>query len=187
MYFDKFPQILYDFSIGNEPTKNYLVTDIIRRVKLSNVDIKKFGAFDPYTILEGDTPEIVSMKYYGVPYYHWLILMINDLYYGLTSFPLSQYDLETYLTDTYGITEKYAVHHYEDSDGNEVNNIQSGNNLKIFNPVSLQWDLFPISNYTAITNYAYEELLNENKRYIYLLKPAFVNDVVKEINRLLAA
>lgn len=184
-YFHKFPLITYDFAISGESPQRYVVTDIIRRVKISNTDIKSGGAFDIYTIVEGDTPEIVSDKYYGTPFYHWLILMVNDIIYGLEGFPKSQYDLDQYCITKYGSAGVNAVHHYEDTDGNEVNSIISGNSLSIFDPVTLTWNAVPISSYVPVTNYEYEEFLNENKRTIYLLKPIYVNPIITEIDRLM--
>jgi len=182
-YFQKFPLITYDFAIAGESPQRYLVTDILRRVKITSNDIKNGSAFDIYTIAEGDTPEIVSDKYYGTSYYHWLILMVNDILYGLDGFPKSQYDLEQYCAAKY--TNVNGVHHYEDTEGNEVNTIVSGNSLKIFDPVTMTWNAVPISSFVPVTNYEYEEQLNENKRVIYLLKPLYVNPIISEIDRLM--
>jgi len=184
-YFQKFPLITYDFSLADESPQRFIVTDILRRVKITSSDIKSGGAVDIYTITEGDTPEIVSDKYYGTPYYHWLILMINDIIYGLDGFPKSQYDLDQYCIEKYGATGVNAVHHYEDTNGNEVNSIISGNSLSIFDPVSLTWTATPLASFVPVTNYEYEEYLNENKRTIYLLKPIYVNTIVAEVDRLM--
>jgi hypothetical protein len=185
-YFQKFPLVKYNFAIAGEATREYLVTDILRRVKISNMDIRAAGAFDIYTITEGDTPEIVSDKYYGTPYYHWLILMVNDVIYGLDGFPKAQYDLEQYCIAKYGEIGMYGTHHYEDAAGSQVNAIVVGESLNVFDPVTMTWVLSPISTYTNVSNYEYEEHLNENKRMIYLLKPVFVSAVVDEVSRLMA-
>lgn len=185
-YFQNFPKKLINFAVEGESDFKVIVTDILRRVKISNTDIKANGAFETYTIKDGETPEIVSMKYYGSQEYFWLILMVNDLFYGLESFPKSYYDLDTYISSTYGETGKYEIHHYEDSNGNEVNAIVSGNNLKIFNPVTLAWDSVPKASFTEVTNFEYEDIRNENKRNIYLLHPEFLKDVVREVYKLLA-
>jgi hypothetical protein len=184
-YFQKFPLINYDFAILGEETKPYLVTDIIQRVKISNFDIKAVGAFDIYTITDGDTPEIVSDKYYGTPYYHWLILMVNDIIHGLDGFPKSQRDLERYCVEKYGAVGMYGAHHYEDALGGYINGIVDGNSLIIFDSVSMTWGAIPISSYSTISNYEYEDRINENKRIIYLLKPVFVSTIVSEVDRLM--
>jgi len=184
-YFNKFPTINYNFAITGEQDLVINVVDILRRVQIINTDISTSGAFELYQCQDRETPETISQKYYGSPDYGWLILMLNNLFYGLESFPKSQYELETYLIYTYGETGKYDVHHYEDSNGNEVNAIVSGNNLQVFNPVTLVWDLIPISTFNAITNYEYEDTLNENKRNIYLLRNEFIQPVIREINKML--
>lgn len=185
-YFNNFTKGLYNFAIGSEVDNKVIVTNFLKRVKIDNSNIQNNDAFETYTLRDGETPEIISMRYYGSMEYHWLILMVNDLFYGLDSFPKTYTDLESYITSVYGAGNEYEIHHYEDASGEEVNAIVSGNNLKIFDPVSLTWTLVPTSTFTAITNYAYEDALNETKRYIYLLRPEFLNSTVKEINRLLA-
>lgn len=263
-FFDKFPKVIYNFAIAGEPDLNILVTDFLYRIKISNTDISNNGAFQIYSIKDGETPEIISMKYYGTQEYFWIILMINDLFYGLESFPKSYEDLDTYISNVYGAEGKYATHHYEDSNGNQINSIlhpdnlkpltgsitsygadvvgvntifaselvggdyittdnvnfyrvehflsdgetpftdtllsltsypetsltgiasySSISNLKIFNPVTLTFDLMPIANYTAITNMQYEDIKNEKKRNIYLLRPEYIKDAIKTINNLL--
>ncbi|MDD4242726.1 MAG: hypothetical protein PHG08_00300 [Bacilli bacterium] len=184
-YFESFPKLLFDFSIEGEEPNNIIVTDILRRVQITSDKFRAPSAFEVYTIMENETPEIVSMKYYGTMEYHWLILMVNNLVYGLDSFPKNYYDLENYVTTLYGEDARNDIHHYEDDDGNIVNAIVSGDNLKIFNPVTMVWDLIPTSTYTAVTNYEYEDAENEKRRNIYLLRPEYVRSVITTMNKLL--
>ena len=185
-YFNNFDKVLYNFAIAGEPDNKIIVTNFLKRVKISNVDIRNNGAFESYSLRDSETPEIISLRYYGSMEYHWLVLMVNELFYGLDSFPKTYHDLDAYVTSVYGVGNEYDVHHYEDSNGEEVNTLPSGNSLKIFDPVTLTWTTVATSTFTAITNYNFEDIANENKRNIYLLRPEFLNSAVKEINRLLA-
>ncbi len=184
-YFQFFDKILYNFAIDNEPDNNIIVTNFLKRVKISNTDMQNNNAFETYSIRDNETPEIVSSRYYGTQENHWIILMVNNLT-SPDDFPKSYYDLETYITTVYGVGNEYAIHHYEDENGEEVNALVDGNNLKIFDPVALTWTLVPTSTFTSVTNYAYEDILNENKRHIYLLRPEFIATFTKEVKRLLA-
>jgi hypothetical protein len=185
-YFSNFDKILYNFAITGEQDNNIIVTNFLKRVKITNTDMKTNQAFDTYSIRDGETPEIVSSRYYGTQENHWIILMVNNLT-SPEDFPKSYYDLTTYITTVYGAGNEYAIHHYQDENGEEVNALVSGNNLKIFDPVTLIWTLVPTSTFTTVTNYAYEDIKNENKRFIYLLKPEFIVKFTKEFKRLMAA
>ena len=57
-------------------------------------------------------------------------------------------------------TNIYATHHYEDADGYRVNSTQPGS--------------------TPISNFTYEEDLNESKRRIRMLKPQYLEAVSRE-------
>lgn len=186
-FFKNFQQLTYDFTIdGDYEQVKYGVTNVLQRIRIYAEDYKKSGAVDVYTISDGDTPEMVSEKYYGNPNYHYIILIMNNMVNGLEDFPKSQYMLEQYITTKYGLDYVDAMHHYEDDDGNEVNSIIDGDNLKVFDSVSMTWNSFPVSNYRLITNREYEDTVNENKRHIYLVKEEYIPGIEKEIAQLLA-
>jgi hypothetical protein len=75
-------------------------------------------------------------------------------------------DLNKFITKKYGSANIYATHHYEDANKYEVDSDASGA--------------------TAVSNYIYEETLNDSKRTIRIMQPEFVNLVVDEFKRLLA-
>lgn len=180
-----FPTIKYDFSIKGEPPKELIVTDILRRIKISSASIKNYGAYDKYIVSDGETPEVISYKYYGTVNYYWIIMLINDLFDGLGDLPQNQYHVEQMIDIKYGEASKYAIHHYEDTEGNEINSMVSGNSISIFDSVAMQFVLHPISNFVTVTNYDYEVRQNEKHREIFLLKPIFISGVIKEASRLL--
>jgi hypothetical protein len=70
MLFKNYNQISYN--IGG---KTVTLLDIFRSVSFDNVE--QSLAFDTYYIQDGETPEIVSSKFYGTSSYSWLIMMIN--------------------------------------------------------------------------------------------------------------
>ena len=67
------------------------------------------------TVPEGETPEIVSYKYYGAVRYHWVILLMNQIRDPQWGWPLSSSALEKYIVAKYGGTdESTQIHsHYE--------------------------------------------------------------------------
>ena len=110
MYFENFPQILYDYKI-NGVVDYRVVTDITRNVRFRKQILENVTLYDEYDIVEGETPEIISEKVYGTPYYHWVIMLVNQRYDYVNDFPLTTRELEEFIDTTYG-DEKNMTHHY---------------------------------------------------------------------------
>lgn len=112
MYFANFPKIVYDFDLTSGV--NYqIVTDITRNVRFRKQILDNISLYDYYDMQEGETPEIVSEKIYGTPYYHWVIMLANQRYDYINDFPVSQLELDALVTKRYGATKIDHVHHYE--------------------------------------------------------------------------
>jgi hypothetical protein len=111
MYFANFPKIVYDFDLTNGVDYK-IVTDITRNVRLRKQILENISLYDYYDVEEGETPEIISEKIYGTPYYHWVIMLVNQRYDYVNDFPLTQLELDTYIDKKYG-SKKYHVHDYK--------------------------------------------------------------------------
>lgn len=111
MYFANFPKIVYDFDLSNGVDYR-IITDITRNVRLRKQILENISVYDYYDIAEGETPEIISEKIYGTPYYHWVIMLVNQRYDYVNDFPLTQLELDTYIDQKYG-NKKYHVHDYK--------------------------------------------------------------------------
>lgn len=164
MYFEKFPYDLYSL---DDLKSVQLITDILRRVTISD-DIKSNSSiFDEYDVKEGETPERLADRIYGSTNYHWLILHVNEIIDPRYDWPLTTYQLEQYVGAKYGSANVQATHHWEDGNGNWVN------------------DNYPSA--TAISNYSYEEEINESKRRIKILKPKYLTAVETEFDNKIRA
>lgn len=111
MYFSSFPKIVYDFDLSNG-TDYKIVTDITRNVRVRKQLLENIALYDYYDIEEGETPEMISEKVYGTPYYHWVIMLYNQRYDYVNDFPLSQLELDKHIDKKYG-DKKYHVHDYK--------------------------------------------------------------------------
>ena len=174
MFFTKFPKLAYDIS-GN---KNYkLVTDILRRVKIKSAIKDNASLFDQYDVRNGETPEQIAYKIYGDAKYHWLILLMNDITDRYYDWPLGDYDFEVYVTNKY--SNPGAVHHYEitQSSGRTTSNGPEDYSHKI----EVNSDA---TGAQAVSNYEYERRLQEQKRQIKLLDPAYLPTFEQEFNKL---
>lgn len=113
MYFAKFPQIYYGFP--NTDSSDFdlqILTDITANVRFRKQVLESVTLYEEYDIREGETIEIIAERVYGNPEYHWIIMLLNERYDYLNDFPLSELELDNYITDVYG-TDRYLVHHYE--------------------------------------------------------------------------
>lgn len=78
MYFDKFPQIDYDFHT-EDGSITLRVQDIFRRVKLKRETLDDTSNFLFHVIEDGDTPDSVALKLYNDSAFWWVILLSNDI------------------------------------------------------------------------------------------------------------
>lgn len=111
MYFANFPKIVYDFDLSSGIDYK-IVTDITRNVRVRKQILENITLYDYYDIGEGETPEIISEKVYGTPYYHWVIMLVNQRYDYVNDFPLTQRELDAYVDEKYG-EKKYHVNQYK--------------------------------------------------------------------------
>lgn len=100
MYFKDFPQFLYDFNYGDK-VKTTVVVDVTRNVRLKKNIFANVTLYDEYDIVDGETPEIISEKFYGTPEYHWIIMLANEKYDHRKDFPLIEPVLQKHIATTY--------------------------------------------------------------------------------------
>jgi hypothetical protein len=89
-YFKNFPVAVVDFSEFGEEPKEYLISDIITNVRVKTNLFANLTFYEEYDIRDGENPEIISEKFYGTPYYHWIIMLTNERYDYINDFPLPQ-------------------------------------------------------------------------------------------------
>ena len=170
-YFQMFPDTLYDAK-GNG---NYTVMkDILTRVKLVASKKENILNFDYYNVQDGETPEMIAHKYYGDVNLHWTILVANDIVDYYNDWPMSVQKFEKFVFEKYDNPQ--AIHHYEISQtsGETTTTIDIGMNTTDY------------PSATAISNYTYEDRLQEQKRQIRLISPDFISQFVSEFEKKLS-
>ena len=173
-FFTKFPKLAYDIA-GNNEYK--LVTDILRRVKIRSSIKDNASLLDKYDIRSGETPEQVAYKIYGDSTYHYLIFLMNNITDRYYDWPLSDYGFEQFVKDKY--SNPGAIHHYEitQSSGRTTSNGPEDYSHKI----EVNSD---VTGAEAVSNYEYERRLQEEKRQIQLLDPAYLPTFEQEFSKL---
>lgn len=163
MYFKNFPHIYYDFDI-NGKRELKILKDITKNVRIRKEILSNISVYDYYDIKDGETPEIIAEKVYGNSNYHWIIMLINERFNYTDDFPLSSHELESHITNKYGSGHEYDTHHYIDSKGFIVD----------------EWN----AEATSVSNYMYEEEVNESKRRIRLISKSLVDTILKNFSQL---
>ena len=164
-YFNQFGTILYD-PAGDGSAK--LCTDIMSRVRVRANMKKEIIMLDPYNVKENETPEIVADKHHGSPYYHWVVMILNDISDVNHDWVKSTRQLQKYLLANYTEAQLEQPHHYEISQtsGDTTTKIEVENTT------------YPSA--TIVTNYEYEVALNDSKREIDLLRNDYLAFFVDE-------
>lgn len=163
MYYDNFSTIYYEFIINGKPVLK-TVKDITTNVRIRKEILSQITLYDEYDIQEGDTPDIIAAKYYGSSEYHWIVMLANERFNYLEDFPLSYHMFEMHVNDKYG-DQVYATHHYENANKLTVNSNYPGAYL--------------------VSNYEYEERLNEKKRRIKLISPSMLATILSNYKAIL--
>ena len=165
MYFDMIPKIYYDTKANGQYN---LLTNLMTRVKL-RTDIKNdIYTYDYYNVVDGESPEIIAFKYYDNSEYHWTILVANDIIDYYEQWPMSTQKFEEFVKEKY--ENPQAVHHYEitQSSGDTTKTINVGLNITDYGSAS------------AISNYTYEQRLQDEKSQIRLISPRYITQFVDE-------
>ena len=162
-YFETFPSISYD-PTGNKFYKD--IKDILIRVTVRDQIKGSHALFEKYDIKDGETPESLAFEKYDDVNLHWVILLYNDIVDPFYDWPLSMRDFEKFVKEKY--TNPDAIHHYEKAQLSGETTVK----IKVPSTTALA---------TAVTNYEYEEALNDDKKQIKLLKPSYVGQFILEM------
>ena len=163
-YFNNFSTLMYDPK-GDGSAK--LTTNILKRVRIRANMKKEIIMLDKYDIKENETPEIVADRHHGSPYYHWVVMILNDISDVNHDWVKSTRQLQKYIQIKYTEAQLDEVHHYE------IAQSSGDTTIKIQVPQGT-------SGATPITNYEYEVALNEEKRSIDLLRNDYLGYFTEE-------
>ena len=187
-YFRELPNLEYQsFLSSRKGSDDYLlVKNIFRRVKLRDDLQNVFTIFNKYQIDEGARPDTVAEELYGSSQYDWVVLIGAGIINVRNEWPLSDRDIYRYSEQLYG-NDLNAVHHYEtkeikDSNGRLI--LPAGkivdSTFTIPDPNIPIQTLNPV---VGISNYEYEVRKNNKKRDIYVLKPAYLQQVINDTRK----
>ena len=135
----------------------------------------------PYTIQEGESPDIISYNEYDDEQFYWIILQVNNITDYYNQWPMSNRELEDYISNKYG-NEANSVHHYETvTTYTEDNKLILEGGIVVDSDFRFEYPSKQGSNVTltslptSVSNEEYERNLNEEKKEIEIISPRYVN------------
>jgi hypothetical protein len=161
-----FPTMYYDLSTSNTPDVK-VVLDITRRIKFKDIIMANAVFYDYYIVQNGETPEMLSDRFYSSPFYHWILLIANDIVDVKSEWPMDENIFDKYIGDKYGITHINDIHHYINDNGLIVD---AG---------------APTSS--SVSNYDYEIFLNNQKRILKIVKPEMIDTILDQFEAAIQA
>ena len=196
-YFSNLTEFLYvnRTKEGRSEGDYSIVKNFFKRVRLRDDIFQDLTFFTKFTVAGDDRPDNVANTVYDDPSLDWVILLSNNIVNVQSEWPLGQAAFNTYITEKYGdeTTLYSGIHHYESrevqaNDGTII--IPSGQRVSIGQSVSFfdedsSQQIVRTDVAMPITNYAFEEKLNDEKRNIFVLKPIYLNIVFDDINQLM--
>jgi len=91
--FNKFPIISYN---------GQLAVNLISKIKFTEAAKAAAASYYPYTISEGERPDIIAANYYDDARYSWLIYMVNDIMDPYYDWPLTEEEFSKFIAKKYG-------------------------------------------------------------------------------------
>ena len=188
-YFQELPNILHPSLLPsrNKVESRIVVKNIFKRAKLRTDLDQAITGFNYYTIKEGMRPDMIAQELYDNPELDWVVLISNNITNIRNEWPLSHNDLQEYMLDKYGSEANVAgVHHYETRKiVDEYNRVVIPAGLEVDANFSFKYknysnSIVTVNPVSAITNYQYEVKLNDEKRRIRVLKPAYLSAFISE-------
>lgn len=190
-YFQRLPDFEYVSRLPDAKISDYIkVKNLFKRGVLREDIFQNLSFFTKYEIKGNDRPDNVAAEVYGDSTLDWVILITNNIINIQSEWPMSQTDFDAYLLEKYGNYDTLynGVHHYETE---ELKNDQG----VIIVPAGLQVESdYSVSYYEVltdtlvtksptitITNYEYEEKIENDKRNIFTLKPRYLNVVLDDM------
>lgn len=171
-YFTQFPLTTYEFNgISNN------VKDIFRRAKFMTEYKSGADIYTPYLISDGETPQSLANTLYGSAFYHWVILIFNEIHDPIFDWPLEQNSIDIICKNKYG-DYMHSLKHFELS-GSIVGEVKD---------FTSPW-IPPVNPYpgnveiNGVTFYEYETTLNEAKRNIVIMRPELLGDFVTQFEK----
>jgi len=195
-YFNSLPKIKYVDK--NNVTTVY--TNLMARASVIPSVLNNALVYYSYDVQDGDTPEIIAYKYYGDVNRFWIVLYCNQLNDPQWDWPLSSNKFQKYILNKYNTGNLNSTHHYErittktnintntttietETISQEIYNSLQSNTTTTYTLGSETIRVNVVKG--VVTNYEYENSLNESKRNIKILNKAYADKLESQFLELM--
>ena len=191
-YFRQLPNLDYP-SLANDRKSVYdynQVKNIFKRAVLRQDVIDSYFQFNKYIIQGDDRPDNVASKVYGDANLDWVVLTTNNIINIRDEWPMSQGDIQNYLTNKYTSEELTYIHHYEtlqivDSYQRLIQPkgliVEEGHSVTFVDRGVSKTE----SKTKSISYLDYELDLNDAKREINVLQPQYVEIYLRDMTNIM--
>ena len=194
-YFNRLPDFDYVSRLPDAKISDYIrVKNLFKKGKLRDDIFQDLTFFTKYEIVGNDRPDNVAFKEYNDSNLDWVVLQSNNIINIQTEWPLSQRDFDRYMLEKYSTYDNLynGIHHYETvetKNSKGVVIIPGGQQVPSDYSVTFYDDkleqMITSSEKVTVTNYQYEEKIQENKRNIFLLKPDYLPVILDDMEDLM--
>ena len=194
-YFSYLPDFEYVSRLPGATISDYKkVKNIFKRGVLREDIFQNLSFFTKYQVKGDDRPDNVANEVYNDPDLDWLVLISNNIINFQSEWPLTQLEFDAFLLEKYGTYAKInEAHHYEtveikNNSGaiivNEGLQVESDFSISFYD-TKIGQQVTVNNSAVPVTNYEYEEGLEDKKRDIFLLKPEYVNVVIDDLEEMM--
>jgi hypothetical protein len=191
-YFRLVPELEYVSRLPGAKIGDYIkVKNLFRKGEIRKDIFQNLAFFEKYKIVGDDRPDNVAFEVYEDSKLDWIVLLSNNVLNIQSEWPLPQTDFDRFILDKYGDynTLYNGIHHYETE---EVKNSQGVTivpaGFQVNSSYSVSYYDFFIEQQittgniaTPVTNYEYEEKVENDKRNIFLLKKDYVGIILNDM------
>jgi len=196
MFFSKLPNLQYtprrvQYKFTNQDF--VLAKNIFKYIAIDN-SAYATDLFTELQLNQGVRPDQVSEAVYNDPNYDWIILLTNKIIDTKNDWPLNNDEFEKLVAKKY--PNAFSIKHWETKEvKNDIGEIvQPGGMIVYYDPNDADsYKLRYIKSYNPFVEeiengstllssksyYEYEQELNNKRRFIQVLKPAYLNAFVK--------
>lgn len=170
------------------------VKNLFKKGKLREDIFGDLSFFTKYKIVGDDRPDNIAFEIYGDETLDWLVLLCNNILNVQTEWPLSQQSFQNFLLSKYRSEDNLLeIHHYETikvTDSFGVTIVPEG--IQVQSDYSVEYYDSGLENYIVktnivreVTNYDYENKIENDKRNIFILKPTYLNVVLNDLEEIM--
>ena len=191
-YFSQVPEFDYVSRLPDANIGDYIrVKNLFKKGKIREDIFQNLSFFEKYKIIGNDRPDNVAFEIYEDSKLDWVVLLSNNILNIQTEWPLPQTDFDRFVLDKYDDYDTLynGIHHYETEEvknSRGVTIVPAG--LQVDSSYSVSYYDFFIEQQIAtgnisipITNYEYEEKVENDKRNIFLLKKDYVGIILNDM------